>query len=74
MYWLVRALRRNRRATSSIPATDLKLHFSQVSLVRSSKCTVYKFPLNNFHQQHPSTIYPKVRTFLAIVVYMGITV
>ena len=35
---LVRALHRNRRAAGSIPARDLKLHFSQLFLVRSNNC------------------------------------
>ena len=34
---LVRALHRNRRAAGSIPARDLKLHFSLLFLVRSNK-------------------------------------
>ena len=33
---LVRALHRNRRAAGSIPARDLKLHFSRLFLVRSN--------------------------------------
>jgi hypothetical protein len=33
-----RALHRNRRVAGSIPAGDLKLHFSQLFLVRSNKC------------------------------------
>ena len=52
---LVRALHRNRRAAGSIPARDLKLHFSQLFLVWSV-INVYKFPLDNFHRQDPSTI------------------
>ena len=35
---LVRALHRNRRAAGSIPARDIKLHFSLLFLVRSNKC------------------------------------
>ena len=38
---LVRALHRNRRAAGSIPARDLKLHFSLLFLVRSNKCIQY---------------------------------
>jgi hypothetical protein len=45
---LNRALHRNRRAAGSIPARDLKLHFSLL---------LYKFPLDNFrHLQYPSNI------------------
>ena len=34
---LVRALHQNRRAAGLIPARDLKLHFSQLLLVKSNK-------------------------------------
>ena len=39
---LVRSPAPESQATGSIPARDLKLHFSQLFLVRSNKC-----PLNN---------------------------
>ena len=45
----------NLGPAGSNPATDLKLDFSQLFLVRSNK-NVYKFLLDNFHLQYPSTI------------------
>jgi hypothetical protein len=36
-----RPLHQNRSAAGSIPARDLKLHFSQLFLVRSNKCKMY---------------------------------
>ena len=41
---------------NSCQGRDLKLHFFLVTKVFRDKCTVYKFPLDNFHLQYPSNI------------------
>ena len=41
---------------NSCQGRDLKLHFFLVTKVFRNKCTVYKFPLDNFHLQYPSNI------------------
>ena len=41
---------------NSCQGRDLKLHFFLVTKVFGNKCTVYKFPLDNFHLQYPSNI------------------
>jgi hypothetical protein len=44
---------------NSCQGRDLKFHFLLLFLVTKvfkNKCTVYKFPLDNFHLQYPSNI------------------
>ena len=41
---------------NSCQGRDLKLHFFLVTKVFRNKCTVYKFPLDNFHLHYPSNI------------------